>query len=1360
MLKFLNIFLFISLFFTSSLFAIKSSELPSALKEWEAWVLDDAKEHNCPVNFQNNTPICTYPTRIDVTMHESYLTFKMKVTLFKNHEKIILPKLYQNWISTLTVDGERKALLGEREAMVFLDEGEHTIEGTIEWREEPKYLQLPNNIALVTLTVNNHKITTPKVDKESRLWLMQKEKSGQTKGTLSVSIYRKLMDGHPMKMKSILNFRVSGKMRSVTLDGIVLDGFYPSALQGDLDAKITKDKKLKVEVKAGEWQLTVDSFSPNNIKTLPLPTHSFNYANQETLSLQHNADYRTIEIENAVAIDPTQSNIPSQWRSLPLYLLERDKPITIKELYKSAKQEQLKHFALQREVWLDFNGKGYSLKDTIHANISKVQRLESGDNLILGSVTINGKPMLINTLQATPNKGVELREKELTIEASSRYEGAISKLPANGWREELDTVTTTLHLPAGWRLFASFGSDSQESKAWIEKWNLMDIFLLLLLTISIYQIFGLKWALPATLVFILIWHEYHAPTYSWLLILALVALIRLLGEGKLKKILQVIFALSILFVTFNVLQFSVSKFRTTLYPQLEKRYYSPTSSHPRYDYSNDTIEHYEEAVVASSNPYSMSKRIPREIKSYKKDKNMQIMKQEQILLQNKIDPNAIVQTGEGTPIWRWSSHTFHWQSTVGSNEILELWFITPTMSKIINILSIFGMLFLLYMFLKDFINLQLQSVKEKLFKRETLQALLFVILFIGATPSLNASEIPSAELLTQLKEKLLKKPNCLPHCASIESVTILVKEHRLQIAMNISTGRTVAVPIVGNRNIWLPETVIVDDSNSSHLQLDGQGNLWVMLERGVHQLLLEGSIKGVNKLMLSPQLALHNVQIEESQGWRINSDHKSYIEIVNLDKKVELGLAKIQSAIEPMVEIRRTFYFGLRWYVETSVKLLNKIDKPYTLTYALLPNESILNKGIEVKDAKAILHLRNSHASYAWRSSLPITSTLALHASAKEQVTEIWKMDIASIWNMRHTGVESEKQFANNNLLMPTFRPWRDEQLTLTLEKTKAVQGESLTIKSSQLEVVQSQRFRNLTLTMTLQSSRAEQYVVELENLKELSSVTVDGVQYYLKINNNRLSIPLKAKSQQVILKWKEERGTATLYAFSNINLHKHSVNSTINLKLPHDRWILWTKGPLLGPAVLLWGVLLSILLFALILGRVKGSPLKVRDWLLLGLGVSTSSIMIMIPIVLWIFLLRYKEQQGELLQGRVRNLVQVLIVLLTLVALFTIIGAVSMGLLGNPDMMIQGNNSYNFNLNWYSDRIGESLPQPVVVSVSIWYYRALMLLWSIWISFSLISWLKWAWSLFSMGDMWVKRPKKEPKKNKPLEKETLNETL
>ena len=1340
-----NILIFIVSLFISTymLQAIDTHQIPKSLQDWTAWVLDDIKDKNCPINFSKDEHICSYPTHINVYLQHNSLTFKMKVTAFKDRQKINLPHAYQNWVKDVRVDGEKVAVLGSANAMVFLEKGDHTIEGNFLWKKIPKYLHLPANVALVTLFKNGEKVLNPKVDTEFRLWLNQIQKNHVEKGTLSVSIYRKLIDGHPMKMQTHLHFRISGKMRSVLLDGIVLEGFHPSKISGNIDARITKDKKLEVQVKAGEWNLTIDSFSPTNLSEFHAPKHTFKYTNQETLSLQTDASYRTIEIENAQTIDPSQNNVPKAWKHLALYLLEAKKSLKIKELYKSVKQQQQNDFILNREIWLDYDGKGYSIKDHIQADISYVKRLESLGTLALGSVSINKKPMLINTLKNSQQKGVELREKSMKIEASSRYDKDISLLPANGWSEEFNQVSTHLNLPPGWKVFASFGSDSQSSMSWIKKWNLMDIFLVLFLSIAIFQLFGLKWSIPATFFLILLWHEEGAPTIIWLWILALVALIKVLTEGKIKKTLQVIFALSSVVVILNVLQFSVYKVRTTLYPQLEK----VSSYTPQYKGINKNVFGESRGAILGSNDNTVlksSKVKEAELQSsnYVLRKSILKPKKKQVLLQNKIDPNAIVQTGEGTPTWSWSHHSFFWQSTVGTGDTLKIWFITPFMTKILNILNIIGMLFLLWMFLQAFLNISIKNLKDKLFAKQNILMILFSSIIIATPQYTQASDIPSTVLLQTLKDKLLEPPACLPHCASIEQMEIRIKEDQLFIHMNISAGVAVSVPILGNRNIWLPEAVEINDSNKSYLQVDKEGSLWVMLPQGIHKVTMYGTIQGTNQMMLSSKLPIHNLHIQKNNLWKINSDYKSYIELINLDKKASTTREKTKSAIEPMVQIKRTFYFGLRWYIETEVKLLNDIDKPYTLHYNLLDTESILNKDIEVNGKQAILHLHNTKQTHTWRSSLAISPQISLKASNKNTITEIWKMDISSMWNMHYKGVESDKQVTDKNLLMPTFRPWKDETLTLNLDPIKAVRGKSLTIESSNLDIRQSQRYRDLTLTLNIQSSHAQPYTIKLENVKELSSVKIDNLDYYLKINNDQLTLPLKGKSQNIIIKWKEESGTQTIYNFSNIHLNKDAVNSNINLILPQNRWILWTNGPILGPAVLLWGVLLSILIFAFILGRIKNTPLKVRDWLLLGIGVSTSSIMSMVPIVIWIFLLRYKESKADELKGTMRNFIQIMIVIFTFIALITLIIAISIGLLGNPDMMIQGNNSYGFNLHWYSDKIENLLPQPTVISVSMWYYRALMLLWSIWISFSLIKWLKWSWHIFSKGDMWAKKVK------------------
>jgi len=1312
--------------FSSNFLSASSLDIPPALKSWEAWVLHDVKDKECPKHYERNEAICEYPSKLEVEVKENTLSFRLYVKIFKNKHKLSLPYVYEHWIKNVFANGEEQVVLGKQKPFLLLDKGAYVIKGEISLKEKVKFLQLPAALAIVSLVSQNKKVETPKVDTQDRLWLQSENLSSNKKGTLSVSLYRKVKDGHPLSMQTSLYFRVSGKVRTVVLDGIVMKDFEPSSISSQLNARINDKKNLEVELKAGEWTINIDSYSAKNLTKLALKDYTFKYANEETLSFETNEKYRTVEVVDALGIDPTQTNIPKHWKTLPLYLLEEKRELVFKELYKSFSHAK-DDFSLQREMWLDFNGKGYSFKDNISAKLTKIRRLEATNVLNIGSVMVNNKPMLISTHNKETQKGVELRESSLNIKASGRYDEQLRSIPINGWDETFSKVNTTLHLPPGWSIFTSFGADTHNSVTWINQWNLMDIFLVLLLSISIFKLFGFKWSLFATLFLLLLWHEKDAPTYVWLWLLALVALLRVLDSSKMKRVLQVLLALSAFVVVLNILQFSVYEIRTALYPQLEKTPYYGTPASAPVLYEESMSNQMQSDKSWKSSNYESKRQSMDYAKKPKK----------QILMQNKIDPNAIVQTGEGVPNWTWTAHRFSWQSAVGSQDKLELLFISPSMNKVLKFLKVIGMFFLLFMFLKEFLNSKINTLTSSMFTQHSLKALLFIS-FLGLSPqALKAESIPSPQLLSELKQRLVKAPDCLPECVSMEKIDFHIEEDVLHINMKVSSATNLAMPIMGNRNIWLPQSVTMDEENSSDLQLDAKGNLWVHVEKGIHNIHLKGSIKGRNQIMLNSLLPLHNLTLESTKLWKMKTNHKNYVELMNLDKALKKSRQNVQSSIEAKIAVKRVFYFGLRWYVETEVRLLNAIDKPYALNYKLLENESILNKEIERQGQMAVLHFNNEKRVYKWRSSLPLTGTLELQASAEKQVTERWHMDISSLWNVQYAKMALGKQENMGNFIIPVFEPWANEKLLLKLQKNQAVKGKSLTIESSHLDIVQSQRYRDLTLKLNIRSSQAQQYNIELSNVKELSSVSIDNVAYYLKVDDAKVSIPLKAKSQEVVIKWREEQSTSTTYSFAKINLGKNSVNSTLNLRLPSNQWVLFTSGALLGPAVLLWGMLLAVILFSLILGRVKNNPLKTRDWVLLGIGVSTTSLLIMIPIVLWIFLLRYKALNYESLGRIQKNFMQVAIVLLTLTALVSIVGAVSVGLLGNPEMMIQGNNSYGHTLNWYSDRIGMMFENPTVISVSIWYYRALMLIWAMWISFSLIKWLTWAWTVFSKGDMW-----------------------
>jgi hypothetical protein len=152
-------------------------------------------------------------------------------------------------------------------------------------------------------------------------------------------------------------------------------------------------------------------------------------------------------------------------------------------------------------------------------------------------------------------------------------------------------------------------------------------------------------------------------------------------------------------------------------------------------------------------------------------------------------------------------------------------------------------------------------------------------------------------------------------------------------------------------------------------------------------------------------------------------------------------------------------------------------------------------------------------------------------------------------------------------------------------------------------------------------------------------------------------------------------------------------------------------------------------------LGRFASSPLRTVEWMLLGIGLTQVPLAAALFAVGWLFFLSWRGRESFLrVPGWVFNVLQVLLILVTIGALGIFVSVVAEGLLGNPEMFIAGNDSTRSTLRWYLASCGESLPQPGCLSVSIWWFRLLMLAWALWLAASLLRWLRLAWTNFSSG--------------------------
>lgn len=194
--------------------------------------------------------------------------------------------------------------------------------------------------------------------------------------------------------------------------------------------------------------------------------------------------------------------------SLPAYLMTSGSNMELVEQHRGMASSPAQ-LSLQRQLWLDFDGGGYTLQDQLTGTLAQESRLEALPDIRLGRVSLNGEPQLITRQADGQAEGVEVRSRSLNLEADSRYE-ASNGIPVSGWQQELQQVTTTFHLPPGWLLLAAWGTDNLAA-TWLQQWNLLDLFLVLLIVVASGYLYGWQWGAVAGIALLLTWHLPAAP---------------------------------------------------------------------------------------------------------------------------------------------------------------------------------------------------------------------------------------------------------------------------------------------------------------------------------------------------------------------------------------------------------------------------------------------------------------------------------------------------------------------------------------------------------------------------------------------------------------------------------------------------------------------------------------------------------------------------------------------------------------------------------------------------------------------------------------------------------------------------------
>ena len=1378
-MPFLRVLLFpILLSFSTLLFSAPLSkyDVPEPLRPWVNWVLQDADVAACPFLYNSNSAVCAWPSVLNLVLTPQQGKFEQTWQVYKELT-VRLPGDKKTWPPNVLVDGSAASVLQKDGfPVVKLSVGKHQIQGDFLWRKMPKSLSVTPESGLVSLNLNGKQIAKPEVNEQGRLWLNTKQDQIGERDALEMQVFRKVIDSHPMQVVTRIDLQVSGRQRDVELNQALLQGFLPLRLDSKLPARIDKTGKMQVQLRSGQWSITVTGRSNQSLTTLAMPKVSPPWVNQEVWVFEAHNDLRLVQVQAVDSIDPRQTNLPKAWQSLPAYRMTADKPMQLKVLRRGDPQPEPDKLSLQRDLWLDFDGGGYTSRDQINGTMTQGWRLEALPELQLGRVLVDGDPQFITQLPQSTLKGVEVRRGSIALQAESRYDADRSHLPISGWNHDFSSVSTTLHLPPGWKLFSAMGMDNTPN-TWLQKWTLLDLFLVLITAVAVGNLWQWKWGVLSLFTLALIWHESGAPQFIWLNLIAAIALLRVVPKGIFQKIVRAYRNVSFVVLLLIVIPFMVSEVRLGLYPQLEIPWFNADDVGGLADDAvlNVEVDKMDQGLVMQEAPVALKPvpasrgkapyaSIASSVNSRYQQKKMKSagLKKNKLSIR-EVDPKANIQTGPGLPSWRWNEVNLSWSGPVEKGERLSLLLISPTLNMLLNFLRVFLVLILAWRLLsqigKNFSNGFKNLTKSQFASANVAIAILCLPLLFMSMDKANAEvmkqDLPSPDMLTQLRERLLAPADCLPDCAQIERLSLQIGTDSLQGRMRVHAAEKTAIPLPGNAKRWLPDLVLLDGVPAESLSRNSKGELWLGLEKGSHDVFLQGALPKSAQLQLSLPLKPHYVEWF-SDAWSVdgvqdNGVPSSQLQLNRvLNKQVagqELMADQGNTLLPAFLSVERTLHLGLDWTVETVVHRLSPNGNPIVMSIPLLEGESVLTDNLTVKNNAVRVGLSANQKDMHWRSRLAIKDAFVLKASDQLGFVETWKVAVSPIWHMQTKGIPVVHHQENDGTWLPTWKPWAGESVSFSVSRPKGVDGQTMTISSSRLNVTMGKRSNDVMLNFTLRSSQGAQHSLRLPMNAQLRSFSINGKKQTVRQNGDKVTFPVSPGEQQLRLEWREPHSSAVLFKVPEVDLGLASVNSQIHLALPQDRWVLWAGGPQLGPAVLFWGVLIVILIASIILGRSKLAPVKTWQWFLLGVGLSQSEPLLMLVMVAWLLLLASREKVIDKLSRVQFNVMQIALGLLTLVALAVLFGAVANGLLGQPDMQISGNNSYGNSLNWFQDRSASVLAQPWVISVPLLVYRLLMLLWALWLAFTLLGWLRWGWERLSVGGLWREKSAKVTKK-------------
>lgn len=1318
---------------------------PPELKAWRDWVLYEHGNLNCPAAGEKSA-VCAWPGRLQLTLDGNGGRFEQTWTLYRDM-MIPLPGNDQIWPQNVRNQGKALVVTADPKAdtdnrytpYVFLAAGEHRIQGEFSWSHQPAQLPIPPATALLDLTLDGKAVTQPRRQRNGILILSGGQKTTNQVDSLKVQIVRILRENVPFTVTTEVKLEVSGRGREVTLHQPELAGSRLSSVDTPLPIKRNEAGQLVVQVRSGKWLLTFESRLDQVPQELTVPEPQAEWGTHELWVYMADENLRTVTPRQMTAIDPSQTHLEKPYHAYPCYYAEAGQTLRLEERQRGIGTIKANEVSLDRTIWLDEDGRGATFRDQIEVRPHRRWRLEMAAPFSPGNAQIERVDQLLTGNPQTGAPGLTLREPTQELKVEGRIEQSPRSLPTTGWNTDLDKLEITLNLPPGWRVFTAFGPESVHGD-WLRAWSLWQIFWVLIIAGAIAKLWDWRLGALSLLCLVLIYHELAAPRVVWLFLLLFIALNKYVTITWLKRLIQIGKFFTWLAAVILVAAFIFQQLLGLFYPHLENvpldRIWEGRA--PRsapFQSFGDTGAQEIQALENFQQEEDMASDVKRKVMRPQQRQNAYEINPalmnstynfESGKGKKKDRPQGEIQTGPGVPNWRHNSFHMRWSNPVSAEEKTRILLIAPWLTKLLTLLRIGLVLWLLRsLFLRDGFSAALPG------KTVTSVALVFLVLPVFAQDK-TSSPAPAPELLSRYEKRLLTKPDCWPNCVAINSADLRIDGDQVNTTLTIHAQNTFSLPLPGR-----PNRVTNAVGRNPALWRDGEGVIWAVVPAGISKLVVSQNLPNDGALIIAWPMRPHRITTRTGTWQVIGVDENGRVanqielrpQVVTDPEEAGKTSERIQAA--PFLEIQRILTFSRDWTVITTVQLRN--DQSVLINVPLLPGEHVMSQDVKTGPEGVAVALSPDRSVVSWESRLEKAEPLVLTAPDNKSWVETWRFYASPLWLIKWEGtplIEYENTFNSDAPeWSPYWRPRPGESLTVHARRPDRVGGQTLTIDNFSMKVDAGSRLQNTTVNFTLRASLGGEYQLTLPPDVEVQEVTINGRELPIIVEGGVLKIGYTPGKQEIKVAWRSQNGSSLGVASPALDLGNPAVNVRHHLSVGRDRWILFTYGPQMGPSVLFWPLFLGLLIIALPLGRIRQIPLSTLSWFLLGLGVLQLGIGSSAVAVLWFlaigFFNRYQSKESRGLAF----LARAFMVLFTFVFFGLLVGALSKGLLGQPNMYIYGPNRPVSALKWYSARSDGTINSVGVWAVGIWIYRLLMLLWALWLANGLLRWLKWAWT-------------------------------